>query len=107
MDCARAAKRAIGAKNVDIVYRRTKKYMPAEIEEINLAIEDGINIKELLSPISYDGKVMQTEIMQLGEKGADGRRNTLPTGKYVNLEYDTVISATGARVDTEQCSVDG
>lgn len=101
MDCARAAKRAIGAKNVHIVYRRTKEFMPAEPEEIRLAIADDIRIRELLSPVSYEGRILKVQKMKLAEKGADGRRKVIPTGVEKGLYYDTVISATGARVDIE------
>ncbi len=101
MDCARAAKRAEGAKKVDIVYRRTKEYMPAEPEEIRHALSDGINMIELYSPVSYDGKTLKAEKMRLSEKGEDGRKKVVSTEEEIMLEYDTVISATGARVNTE------
>ncbi len=100
MDSARAAKRTKSAKEVDIVYRRTREYMPAEPEEIQLALSDNVEFKELLSPISYDGKTLEVQAMELAEKGADGRRKVVPTKQTKRLEYDTVISATGARVDT-------
>ncbi len=100
MDCARAAKRADGSPKVSIVYRRTKDFMPAEAEEKHLAMADGINFLELLAPVSYENGVLTVQVMQLGERGADGRRNVVPTGETKTLEFDTVISAVGARVDT-------
>lgn len=102
MDCARAAKRAPGVEKVQIVYRRTKEFMPAEIEEQSLALLDGVKFVELLSPISYDGKILTVELMRLGERDTDGRRKVVPTGETITLEYDTVISAIGARVETAQ-----
>ncbi len=100
MDCARAAKRANGAPKVSIVYRRTKDFMPAEAEEKHLAMADGINFLELLAPVSYENGVLTVEVMRLGDRDADGRRGVVPTGETKALEFDTVISAVGARVDT-------
>ncbi len=99
MDSARAALRAPGVERVSVIYRRTKEFMPAEREELDLALADGVEFMELLSPVSYDGKILTVEHMELGEKDADGRRKFVPTGKTENLRFDTVISAVGARVD--------
>lgn len=101
MDCARAALRANGSPKVSIVYRRTRAFMPAEPEEIRLALEDGVEFLELLAPVAYENGVLTVEVMKLGEKGADGRRGVEPTGETKQLAFDTVISAVGARVDTE------
>lgn len=106
MDCARAAKRAVGSPKVSIVYRRTKDFMPAEIEEKQLALADGIEFLELLAPVSYENCVLTVEVMALGDRDADGRRKVVSMGVTKALEFDTVISAVGARVDTsafEQC----
>ncbi len=97
MDCARAAKRT-GA-DVSIIYRRTKAFMPAEPEELKLALEDGVQIKELLSPVKYDGKTLTVEVMQLGAFGADGRRTVSGTGEMKELPVDYLINATGSAVD--------
>ncbi|MGE5496155.1 MAG: putative selenate reductase subunit YgfK [Burkholderiales bacterium] len=99
MDCARAAKRAPGVESVDIIYRRTREYMPSSREEQELALLDGVKFYELLSPLSYDGKNLVVERMELGEKAADGRRSFVPTGRFETLAYDTVISAVGSRPD--------
>jgi putative selenate reductase len=99
MDCARAAKRAPGVQNVHIVYRRTQEFMPAEREEIALTLADGVEFKELLSPLTCSRDSLEVQMMQLGEKDTDGRRKTLPTQQTDELQYDTVISAIGARVD--------
>ena len=101
MDCARAALRANGSPKVSIVYRRTRKFMPAEPEEQRLALEDGVEFLELLAPVAYENGLLTVKVMKLGEKGADGRRNVVPTGETKQLSFDTVINAVGARVDTE------
>jgi len=101
MDCARTAKRSPGVRKVSVVYRRTREFMPAQEEEITLALREGIEFLELLSPVSYDGKTLTAEKMELGEAGPDGRRKPVSTGKTVRMPFDTVISAVGARVDTE------
>jgi putative selenate reductase len=101
MDCARAAKRSPGTRKVSIVYRRTREFMPAQAEEIDLVLRDGIEFLELLAPVSYDGKTLVARKMRLGEAGADGRRKPVPTDETLRLSFDTVISAVGARVDKE------
>ncbi len=99
MDCARAAKRVPGVESVDIIYRRTREYMPSSREEQELALLDGVKFYELLSPVSYDGKNLVVEHMELGKKAADGRRSFVPTGKFETLAYDAVIGAVGSRPD--------
>lgn len=100
MDSSRAAKRAPGVESVTVVYRRTKKYMPADIEEIELAKNDGVIFKELLSPKAIkDGKLI-CDVMELGEKDASLRRSSIKTGKTVAIDADTVIFAVGEMVDS-------
>ncbi len=101
MDAARAAKRAAGVNTVSIVYRRTKKYMPASPEELELAICDGIIFKELLSPIAIKDNKLVCEEMILGERDESGRRSVLSTGKTFELEADTIIAAVGENVDSD------
>jgi putative selenate reductase len=101
MDCARAALRANGSPKVSVVYRRTREFMPAEPEEIRLALSDGVEFLELLAPVAYENGLLTVQVMKLGEKGADGRRGVEPAGETKQLHFDTVISAVGARVDTE------
>lgn len=102
MDCARAAMRNKGVEQVTIVYRRTRAFMPAQAEEVELAIEDGVEFCELLSPVTYEDGVLTCTMMKLGEMDASGRRGVIPTDKSEVLSFDTVISAVGARVDTSQ-----
>lgn len=101
MDCARAAKRAPGVEKVVIVYRRTKEFMPALPEEIAYAEKDGVGFMELLAPISYDGNILECEVQELAdERDASGRKTIKGTGKIEKLQFDTVVGAVGARVDT-------
>lgn len=99
MDAARAAKRLAGVENVALVYRRNKKYMPADLEELSLALKDGVDFKELLAPLSLEDNKLICEKMQLGEPDASGRRSPVPTGEYVTLPADTVIAAVGETVE--------
>jgi len=101
MDTARAAKRAIGVETVSIVYRRTKKYMPADSEEINAALSDGVIFRELLAPNAIkEGMLICTE-MELGKRDASGRRSPVSTGKIITLAADIVIVAVGEQVDSD------
>jgi putative selenate reductase len=100
MDCARAAKRNKGVESVTIVYRRTREFMPAQYEEQESALNDGVEMRELLAPESFAGGILTCEKMRLGEYDASGRRGILGTGEKQALPFDTVIGAVGARVDT-------
>ena len=100
MDAARAAKRIDGVEKVTIVYRRTKKFMPADEEELKEAIADGVEFAELLAPVSQaDGK-LSCNVMKLGEPDASGRRRPEPTGEVAYIDADLVIAAIGEKVDT-------
>ncbi len=99
MDCARAAKRAPGVESVTLVYRRTRAFMPASAEEINLALADGVELVELHAPLRYNGDTLYCERMDLGEWDASGRRGIVGTGEETALAFDKVICAVGARVD--------
>ncbi len=98
MDAARAALRA-GAKSSTLVYRRTRKYMPADAEELELAMADGVQFLELAAPKEQRGGKLVCEKMRLGEPDASGRRRPEPTGELCEIECDTVVSAVGERVD--------
>ena len=100
MDAARAALRA-GAKSSPLVYRRTKKYMPADAEELEMAIADGVEFLELVAPVEQkDGKLI-CEKMKLGDPDDKGRRKPVPTGEMVEIPCDTVVSAVGEKVESE------
>ena len=99
MDAARTAVR-VGFKEVSILYRRTEKELPARLEEIRHAKEEGIIFKFLHAPVEIldkDGYVggMKFEIMELGEPDESGRRRPVGTGEYVVEDVDTVIVALG------------
>lgn len=98
MDTARAAKRSAGVKKVSLVYRRTRRYMPAEEEELLLALQDGVEFAELLAPVKWkDGKLV-CQKMVLGEKDAAGRAGVAAVDEYVEISADTVIAAVGEKV---------
>ena len=100
MAAARAALRA-GAKSSTLVYRRTKKYMPADAEELEMAIADGVEFLELVAPVEQkDGKLI-CEKMKLGDPDDKGRRKPVPTGEMVEIPCDTVVSAVGEKVESE------
>jgi len=99
MDAARTAVR-VGAKEVYILYRRTEKELPARLEEIRHAKEEGVIFKFLVAPqkiIGIDGwvKSVDLEVMKLGEPDASGRRRPEKTGETISIDFDTVIVALG------------
>lgn len=100
MDAARAAKRADGVKRVRLVYRRNKRYMPADPKELLLALEDGVELMELLAPESCENGTLLCRRAVLGEMDASGRRSPVLTDEIVSIPADTVIAATGEKVDT-------
>ncbi|WP_455103338.1 bifunctional dihydroorotate dehydrogenase B NAD binding subunit/NADPH-dependent glutamate synthase [Phocaeicola abscessus] len=100
MDSCRTAKR-LGAE-VTLVYRRSEAEMPARLEEVKHAKEEGINFLTLHNPIEYivdekgAVKAAVLQVMRLGEADASGRRSPVPvSGKTVTLEVDQVIVAVG------------
>ena len=106
MDAARAALRA-GASSSTLVYRRTKKYMPADAEELEQALAEGVELLELAAPVEQGGGVLKCRRMRLGAPDETGRRTPVPTGGYVELPCDTVISAVGEQVDSELFTANG
>lgn len=99
MDAARTAVR-VGFEKVYIVYRRTEPELPARLEEIRHAKEEGVIFQFLHAPAEiYDkgGYVsgMKFEIMELGEPDESGRRKPVGTGRYTDLDVDSVIVALG------------
>ena len=100
MDVARAAKRLPGVENVRLIYRRTKRYMPAEEEELQLAIEDGVEFLELLAPVGAENGKLKCSVMELGAPDASGRRSPVDTGRTEEYPADTIIAAIGETIDT-------
>ena len=106
MDAARVAKR-MGAESATIVYRRTKKEMPADEHELKLAIDEGVNMLELAAPVAQENGVLRCEKMCLGEPDASGRRAPVGTGEFVEIPCDLVISAVGEKVDSALMAANG
>ena len=100
MDTARAAKRTKGVEHVYLVYRRTKRYMPADEEELVMAVDDGVEFMELLSPVKLEDGRLLCKVMKLGDYDASGRRGVVETGEEKEIPADTVIAAVGERVPT-------
>lgn len=101
MDAARSARR-LGAENVYIIYRRSEKELPARIEEIHHAKEEGIVFKFLTNPVRINGtedgwvKDMECVEMELGEPDASGRRRPIVKENSEHaVEVETVIIAIG------------
>ena len=107
MDACRTAVR-LGAKEVYIIYRRTRDEMPATPFEIDDAEEEGVQFKFLTNPeeiLGENGKVsgVRLQIMELGEPDASGRRKPVPVeGMFEDITLDTVIMAIG-----QQTAIDG
>lgn len=101
MDAARTALR-LGAEEVSIVYRRTMAELPARVEEVHHAEEEGVKFKLLTSPLEIIGNDegwavgLKCQEMELGEPDASGRRRPVPIeGKIFEMECDTAIVAIG------------
>jgi glutamate synthase (NADPH/NADH) small chain len=101
MDSVRTALR-LGAERAMIVYRRSEEEMPARVEEVKHAKEEGVEFLTLHNPIEYIGdekgrvKAMRLQKMELGEPDASGRRKPVEIpGAIETIEVDTVIVAIG------------
>jgi dihydropyrimidine dehydrogenase (NAD+) subunit PreT len=111
IDAATQAKR-LGAKEVTIVYRRTKEEMPCTEVELDLAMLDGCSIEWLAAPKEIIGngekvKTLVCSIMELGIPDATGRRAPVDTGKTIALDVDMVIKAAGQMPFTELVEKNG
>ena len=112
MDAARAALR-MGAKEVTVVYRRSRVEMPALPEEIQQAEEEGVKFELLTNPvkvIASNGQVTGLEClrMKLGEPDASGRRKPVPVeGSNFTVAADNVIIAIGQTADIEGVPLEG
>ncbi len=107
MDTARAAKRCEGVEHVYLVYRRTKRYMPADEHELLLAIEDGVEFEELLAPVRLEGGTLSCKVTKLGEPDASGRAGVVETDQTITILADTVIAAVGEKVPTDYYEANG
>lgn len=101
MDCARAARRLVGEDgSVTIAYRRTRKEMPADIEEIEAALDEGVRIVELCAPeevLADGGRVsgLRCRRMRLVPDPDGGRPRPVPTDEAFTLDADTLIVSIG------------
>lgn len=107
MDTARAAKRNAGVEHVYLIYRRTRRYMPADEEELVMALEDGVEFKELLSPVKLENGQLFCKVMQLSDYDVSGRRGVTETGETVWVPADTVIAAVGEKVPIDWYQANG
>lgn len=101
MDSCRTARR-MGAEKVMVVYRRSDAEMPARVEEVKHAREEGVEFLTLHNPIEYVGddhgrvRAMRLQRMELGEPDSDGRRSPRPVeGAIVEIPVDLVIVSIG------------
>ena len=101
MDAVRTAKR-LGAEHAMIIYRRSEEEMPARIEEVHHAKQEGIEFMTLHNPVEYhadeNGRVCEAvlQVMELGEPDESGRRSPVPVeGKTITIPVDLVIVAVG------------
>ncbi|MDD2437852.1 MAG: NADPH-dependent glutamate synthase [Massilibacteroides sp.] len=101
MDSVRTARR-LGAERAMIVYRRSEGEMPARLEEVKHAKEEGVEFLTLHNPVEYLGdergrvKQMRLQKMELGEPDASGRRSPVPiSGAIETIEVDEVIVSVG------------
>ena len=99
MDAARVAKRAAGVEHVRIVYRRTVHEMPADEEELQLALDEGVELMELVAPLGVVDGVLSCERMRLGEPDESGRRRPEGTGETVEVPATAVICAVGEKIE--------
>jgi len=101
MDVARTAKRLKGVEEVYVIYRRSESEMPARVEEIHHAKEEGIIFKTLTNPVKFIGengwlKAVECIRMELSDPDESGRRRPIPIpGSEFLLEVDAVVMAIG------------
>ena len=101
MDAVRTAKR-LGAERAMVIYRRSEDEMPARLEEVRHAKEEGVEFLTLHNPIEYhsdsNGRVCEAvlQVMELGEADESGRRSPVPVeGKTITIAVDEVIVSVG------------
>lgn len=108
VDSARSALRIDGVEKVFIIYRRTEDEMPADKEEYDLALEEGVIFKSLLLPESFSKTgILNCRQMTLGTPDSSGRRRPVPTEETEEIAVDSVISAIGEYTDSKFLSACG
>jgi NADPH-dependent glutamate synthase beta subunit-like oxidoreductase len=103
VDCARSAVR-LGARNVRILYRRSRQEMPSLMAEVEAAEAEGVHVEILVAPVRVEregsGLVLTCQRMTLGEPDASGRRRPVPVeGSEFGVACSTVIAAIGQSVE--------
>ncbi len=101
MDAVRTARR-LGAERAMIIYRRSRREMPARVEEVEHAVEEGVELHLLTVPVRYEGdeagrlRRMICQRMELAEPDASGRRRPVPVpGSEFPVEIDLAVIAVG------------
>jgi len=108
VDSARSALRIDGVEKVFIIYRRTEDEMPADKEEYERALEEGVIFKPLLLPESFSKTgILKCRKMALGAPDSSGRRRPVPTEETKEIAIDSVISAIGEYADSKFLSACG
>jgi thioredoxin reductase len=109
MDACRVAKRLPGVKNVKVIYRRDYDAMPARREELQGAIDEGIEIVYNTQPVEViDGKALRCVRTEMGEADEDGRRRPLNVaGSEHDIECGLVIAAVGQKTECNELEAAG
>ncbi|MCE5255453.1 MAG: putative selenate reductase subunit YgfK [Spirochaetaceae bacterium] len=98
-DAVRAAARIPGIESVVLSYRRTKKEMPADKEELENALAESKGLLELSLPETAKDGILVLRKMELGEKDASGRRKPVPTDKTLEVPCELLVAAVGEEPD--------
>jgi putative selenate reductase len=107
MDAARAAKRIKGVASASVVYRRTRRYMPADEEELQLALDEGVEFLELLNPVSLKGGKLVCKKCVLGKPDASGRPSSVETEELATIPCSLLISSIGEKVGARDFAENG
>ncbi|HUX12467.1 MAG TPA: FAD-dependent oxidoreductase, partial [Spirochaetia bacterium] len=99
LDAVRVSARFAHKPNVRLVYRRTRAEMPADREEVEAALEEGVLLAELTLPFRLDPGRIVSRVMKLGDFDDSGRRSPVPTDRTETFDCDLVIEAIGEEPD--------
>ncbi len=107
MDAARMAIRTAGVEDVTVIYRRSESEMPANREEYEAALSDGVKFVFLANPVDFTDGVLTLSKMVLGEKDESGRRRALESGEKMSIDCSYLILAIGKKPDKAVLSAIG
>ncbi len=99
MDAARVAARLAARPHVRLLYRRTRVEMPADREELEAALAEGVELRELSLPVGLAPGRVESEVMRLGEPDRAGRRTPVATGRRESYRCDLLVTAVGESPD--------